>query len=453
LVAAGLAVSLTAKPMAVTLPCALVLLDVWPLRRLRTVGLWGLVREKLPLVPLVAAASVVTLVVQSAGGMIAPGEAYPFAVRVSTAIVSYATYLWRTIWPDELIVLYAFHGAPPWGTLVLSAIVLMIVTVLAWRERVRRPCLLVGWLWFLGTLVPVIGLVPIGRQRALADRFTYIPTLGIVTAAVWMLPGGRLARPIAVAAVAVLLALGIRTRAQVHVWHDSVSLFTHALAVDEESPVAHLNLAYGLGDRGERERAIAHFERAIELEPGYAKAHVGLGNIFLAQGRLDEAVAQYEAAVATDSRSAHALTNLGYLLAARGRYDDAIAFYRRALDARPEFVPALNDLGLALARMGRGDEARVWFERAVAIDPRHADSLNNLGALCVAQRRFAEGLPYFERVLALRPADPSAHANRILALVELGRDADAWAAVRDARAHGVEPAADVVRALAARTPP
>jgi len=451
LVAAGLAIGLTAKQMAVTLPCALVLLDVWPLRRLETVGLWRLVREKLPLVPLVAAAAVVTTLVQAAGGMIGDAETYPPAVRVSNAVVSYATYLWKTLWPRELIVLYVFHGAPSLGVFALSAVVLAVATVLAWRERVRRPYLLAGWLWYLGTLVPVIGLVPIGRH-ALADRYTYLPLLGIFAAFAWLLPGGRVGRPLAVVALAALLALGIRTRAQVRIWHDPVSLFTHALAVDEQSPLAHVNLAYGLVDRGETARAIPHFERAIELEPTYAKAHVGLGNVFLEQGRLDEAGAQYEAAVDGDYRSVHALTNLGYVLAKRERFDDAIPFYRRALDVRPDFVPALNNLGLALARMGRAGEARIWLERAVATDPRHADSLNNLGALCVTQGRFAEALPYFERVLELRPADASTHANRILALVQLGRNADAWAAVREARAHGVEPAADLVRALAARAP-
>jgi Tfp pilus assembly protein PilF len=378
--------------------------------------------------------------------MIGSAETHPPAVRASNAIVSYATYLWKTVWPRELIVLYVFDGAPAPGALLLSAAVLAILTVLAWRERRRRPYLLVGWLWYLGTLVPVIGLVPIGRH-AFADRYTYLPLLGIFAAVAWLLPGGRAARPVAVAAVAGLLALGISTRAQVRIWHDPVSLFTHALAADERSPLAHVNLAYGLVDRGEMEPAVPHFRRAIELEPSYAKAHVGLGNVFLSQGRVDDAVAEFEAAVHGEHRSAHALTNLGYVLARRGRFDDAIPYYRRALDARPDFVPALNNLGLALARTGRAGEARVWLERAVATDPRHADALNNLGALCLTEGRSAEALPYFERVLALRPADASAHANRILALIKLGRIAEARQAVRAARAHGVEPAVDLVAAL------
>jgi len=450
LVGVGLALGLTAKQMAVTLPCALVLLDVWPLRRLETMGLWGLVREKLPLLPLVAAAAVVTMIVQSAGGMINT-EIFPLSVRVANAVVSYALYLWKMLWPRELIVLYVHHGAPPTGILVLSALVLALVTVVAWRERGRRPYLLVGWLWYVGTLIPVIGLVPIGRH-ALADRYTYLPLLGIFAALGWLVPGGRAARPVAVAAVAVLVALGVRTRQQVRVWHDPVTLFTHALAADEASPLAHMNLAYGLVDRGETAQAIPHFERALELEPTYAKAHVGLGNILLQQGRLDDAVAQFQAAVGADDQSVHALTNLGYILAKRGRFAEAIPFYERALAVRPDFVPALNDLGLALAQSGRLAEARVWFERAVATDPRHTDSLNNLGALHFAEHRYAESLAYFERVLALRPADASAHANRLLALIELGRHADAWAAVREARAQGVEPSADVLRALAARAP-
>jgi len=452
LVAAGLGLSLAAKQMAVTLPCALVLLDVWPLRRLRTMGLWGLVREKLPLVPLVATAAAVTVMVQSAGGMIADSETYPLGIRVGNAIVAYATYLWKTIWPRDLIVLYVHPGAPAPGTLALSALVLAVLTALAWRERERRPYLVAGWLWYVGTLVPVIGLVPIGRH-AFADRYTYMPLLGIFAAVAWLLPGGRAARPVGVAALAALLALAVRTHAQVRVWHDSVSLFAHALAVNERSPLAHVNLAYGLVDRGRADEAVPHFERALELEPGYAKALVGLGNVLLAAGRVDEAAARFEAAARADDRSVHALTNLGYILYKRGLFGESIPYYERALAVRPDFVPALNDLGLVYARMGRLDEARVWFARAVAVDPLHTDSLNNLAALNIAEHRYPEALAYVERVLALRPENPTAHANRILGLVEMGRDTDAWAAVREARAHGVEPAPDLLRALAARTPP
>jgi Flp pilus assembly protein TadD len=451
LVALGLAVGLTAKQMAVTLPCALVLLDVWPLRRLESAGLWALVREKLPLVPIVAAAAMVTMIVQSAGGMIGDAETNPLGVRVATAVVAYAAYLWKTAWPRELIVLYVHHGAPPASAVALSAAVLVVLSALAWRERIRRPYLLVGWLWFLGTLVPVIGLVPIGRH-AYADRYTYIPLLGIFAAVAWLPPAGRWARPAGAVAAAVLVALGIRTHAQVRVWHDPVSLFSHALAADERSPLAHVNLAYGLVDRGEVERAIPHFRRALELEPTYAKAHVGLGNVLLSRGQLDEAVAQYEAAVYADPQSFFALTNLGYVIAQRGRFAEAIPYYERALEVRPDFVPALNNLGLALARTGRFAEARVWFGRALTVDPHHTDTLNNLGALAMAEGRVEEGLPYFERVLALRPADAGAHANRLRSLLQLGRDADALAALREARENGVELPADVVSALAARTP-
>ena len=448
LIMAALVLSLTAKQMAVTLPCALVLLDVWPLGRLRSEGLWPLVREKLPLVPLVVAAAAVTMTVQAAGGMIADTEANPLAVRVANAIVSYATYLWKTIWPADLIVLYVHRGAPaPW-VLVVSALVLTLVTALAWRERERRPYLLVGWLWYVGTLVPVIGLVPIGRH-AFADRYTYLPIIGVLVAVAWLLPARR---AIAAVAVAVLVALGVRTAAQARIWHDPVSLFTYALRVDERSPVAHLNLAYGFVDRGETDLAVTHFERTLELEPINAKAHVGLGNILLARGRADDALAQYTAAVQADPRSVHGLTNLGFALAGRGRFLEAIPFYERALAVRPDFYPALNNLGLALAQTGRFPEARVWFERAVAVDPHNADALNNLGALNLREGHLAEALVWFDRVLALHPADAGAHANRLLALVELRRDADAWEAVRQARAAGVEPPADVVRALQMRAP-
>jgi tetratricopeptide (TPR) repeat protein len=450
LVALGLALGLMAKPMLVTLPCTLLLLDWWPLGRLRTRDdLWPLVREKLLLLPIVAASIAVTLALEDAGVMSL--AEIPPAVRIQNALVSYAAYLGMMLWPVDLYVPYLHPrgGIPAWSV-AGAAILLGAVTAVAWRLRATRPYLLVGWLWYLGTLVPVIGLTQAGEQ-AMADRFTYVPQIGITTALVWLLPAGA-GLPLAVGAAVVLALLATRTRAQIAVWRSSETLFAHALAVDERNPVAHLNLGYALGRRGALDGARRHLERALELRPQSPRAHVGLGNVLASSGHPDEAVAHYGEALAMDPESEHALANLGFTLAGQGRTDEAIALYRRALAVDPSFAVAHRYLGVALANAGRPAEALPEFEQAVRLNARDADAWSGLGVALMATGRVPEGLAAVDRALALDPRLAGAHVNRILGLSHLGRWADAWAAVRAARAAGVEPPAPLVQALAERMP-
>jgi tetratricopeptide (TPR) repeat protein len=450
LVALGLALGLMAKPMLVTLPFTLLLLDYWPLGRWRTRDdLWPLVREKLVLLPIVAASVVVTFALVDTGVMTL--EEIPLAVRLQNALVSYVAYLGKTLWPVGLYVPYLHpRGGLPVPSVVAAAALLGAVTAVAWRQRAMRPYLLVGWLWYLGTLVPVIGLTQAGEQ-AMADRFTYVPLLGVVTAIVWLLP----ARPpwaVAAGAVLVLALLVHRTRAQIAVWRDSVTLFSHALAVDERNPVAHLNLGYALGERGDLDAARRHLERALELRPHSPRAHVGLGNVLVSSGRTDAAVAHYREALAMDPDAKHALANLGLALANLGRPDEAIPLYRRALALDPSFAIAHRYLGVALANRGQTAEALAEFEQAVRLDARDADAWNGLGVTLMAVGRVPEGLAAVDRALALNPRLAQAHVNRILGLYQVGRWADAWAAVRAARAAGAEPPAAMIQALAAKMP-
>ena len=451
LVAIGLALGLMAKPMLVTLPATLLLLDWWPLGRLRTRDdLWPRVREKLPLVPLVVASLWITVALEHQGA-IGTLDEFSFAARVQNAIVAYAAYLWMLVWPVNLWVPYLHaRGGIPWWQVASAAALLIAVTAAAIRVRESRPWVLVGWLWYLGTLLPVIGLVQAGEQ-AMADRFTYVPQIGIVMALVWLLPAGA-GVPLAAAAAVALALLAVRTRAQIAVWRDSVTLFAHALAGDERNPVAHLNLGYALGERGDLEGARRHFERTLELRPQSPRAHVGLGNVLVGSGQPDAAVAHYRDALAMDPESEHALANLGFALAGQGRTDEAIALYRRALAVDPNFAVAHRYLGVALANAGRPAEALPEFEQAVRLDARDADAWNGLGVALMAAGRVPEGLAAVDRALALAPGLAGAHLNRILGLYHLGRWADAWAAVRAARAAGVEPPAPLVQALAARMP-
>ena len=451
LVVLGLAVGLMAKPMLVTLPATLLLLDYWPLGRLRTRGdLWPLVREKLPLLPLVVASVAVTIALEHEGA-IGSLESFPLAARIGNALVAYAVYLWRLLCPVDLFVpyLHARGGIQQWEV-VGAAALLVAITAVAVRLRAPRPYLLVGWLWYLGTLLPVIGLVQAGEQ-AMADRFTYVPLIGVVVALVWLLPA-RAATPAGAAAALALVPLALATRAQIGVWRNSVTLFEHALAIEERNPVAHLNLGYALGDRGDLDAAKRHFERTLELRPQSPRAHVGLGNVLVSRDRIDDAVAHYRAALAMDPDSEHALANLGYALARQGRLDEATQLYERALAVDPSFAVAHKYLGVALATQGRAAEALAHFEEAVRDDARDPDALNDLGATLMTAGRVPEGLASIDRALALSPRLAGAHTNRILGLYQLGRFGDAWAAVAVARAAGAPPPPALVQALAEKMP-
>jgi Tfp pilus assembly protein PilF len=415
LVMLGLALGLMAKPMLVTLPATLLLLDYWPLGRLRSArDVWPRVREKLPLVPLVLALSVITVAVQgerTLGSL----ERYPVLVRVENAVVSYVGYLGMTIWPHDMSFLYPHPGntIPAW-TVIASAVLLLALTAIAFLTRRTRPPLLVGWLWYLGTLLPVIGLVQAGEQ-AMADRFTYVPLLGIFLAAAWALP----ARPILVPAVAAVLLAYVRvTRAQLPVWQDATTLFAHAVAVDPRNAVAHINLAVALVREGRLDEATREFEASLRVKPSYQEFVNRFGGAALDAGRLDQAAAHYAAV-------------------ARVFPDDAVA---------------LNNLGRIAARSGDSARALAWFESAARADPRNADALNNLGALLVAAGRPEEGLASIERALAIRPDFGPAHANRALVLVALQRWSEAWQAVAQARTQGIEPPPQVLAALRQHMP-
>jgi tetratricopeptide (TPR) repeat protein len=446
-VVVGLALGLMAKPMLVTLPLTLLLLDYWPLGRLRRArDLGPLVWEKAPLLLLAAAASVVTLLVQQE--VITP---LPLATRLGNALLAYVGYLGKMLWPLHLAAIYPHPGRVAPGAVAASALLLGLVTAAVVWQRRRRPYLLVGWLWYVGTLVPVIGVVQAGAA-AMADRFTYVPLVGVFVALTWLVPAAPAPRLAAAVAGVVLALLAVQTRAQIGVWRDSATLFAHALAVDERNPVAHVNLGVELGVRGDLDGAVSHIERALELRPDLVVARIALGNMLMRRGRPEDAITHYRAAVAADPASARALTNLGYAQLQLGRLDEAIASLEAALRVDPDFPTAHNDLGMARARRGEADAARAHFERAVAVDPRYAEAHNNLAAMLLSAGRLEEALAHAARAVAVEPAFAEAHANRVAALIRLGRFADAWAAVRAARAaHAVLPTW-LVAALAKKMP-
>jgi len=436
-VVAVFAAGLLAKPMLVTLPFVLLLLDWWPLGRLRDrATAIALVREKVPLFALAAVVSVLTVAAQrSAGALAATLASTPLAYRLGNAAISYVTYLWKTVWPTGLAV---FYPAPAhlsaWHALG-AALVLVAITAAVAIARRRRPFLAVGWLWYLGTLVPVIGVVRQGDQ-AMADRFTYLPAIGLYVMVAWgalSVPGLRRNGPLlATGAVATLAACVAVTAAQIPHWQNSLTLFSHAVAVTRDNHVAHSNLGIALDERGRHDEAIEHYARAVAIAPGYAKAHLNLGRALARAGRAAESEAEYAEAVRLDPGSATAAYNLGLARAERGALDDAIAEYRRALAIDPRYAKAANNLGWALAAQGDATAAVAAYERALAIDPTLVATHNNLAVTLADLGRMDEAIAHATTATTLAPTEPRAHANRGALLAQAGRHTEAITAFREA---------------------
>ncbi len=468
LVAAALAAGLMSKPMLVTLPCVLVLLDVWPLRRLAGSGparpapaaparsLAGLIGEKWPLFALSAASALVTFVVQHRAGAVASTLATPIGERVCNALISYWRYIAMTLWPAGLAPFYPpVHRADVAGALIALA-ALAAVTAFAVRQT-RRPYLAVGWLWYVGMLVPVIGLIQVGMQSH-ADRYTYLPTIGLAIAVVWGV-GELAARTPAArtaalgAALVVLAGLGVATARQVALWKDTRTLFTHTLAVTRDNAAAHQSLGNALMVAGDPRGAIPHFEEALRLEPEFPHARVDLGSAFGMVGRYDEAVAQFQAALRL-GETADLRYDLGLVYARQGRMSDAIRECEAALRLDPDHYQAHAQIGLALAATGRLDEAIVHLRRASSLKPGEVAVRRFIASTLVLAGRAAEALVEYDALLAANPDDVEAlrGAAWIRATAADPRLRDGAAALRlaeRARARSPNPSPVIERTAAA----
>lgn len=418
-VVAWFGLGLMAKPMVVTMPFVLLLLDFWPLRRPLDIGL---LREKIPLFALSALASAATYLVQGHSGAVGALAALPFAQRAENALLAYCIYIGKTFWPSGLAVFYPYPAVLPLWQAVLAAAALTALSAVALRARRRAPYLAVGWFWYLGTLLPVIGLIQVGAQ-ARADRYTYVPSIGLTIALVWGAADLLRRWPraqIALASAVVLVSLPA-TRAQVAYWRNSETLFRHALAVTSGNDVAEHNLGNYLMDvPGRLPEAITHLEAAVRLYPESAKAHTDLGTaLSRVPGRLPDALAEYRTAVRLAPDSAIAHNSLGSTLAEMGRLPEALAEYRTAMRLAPDSAILHNNSGNALARMGRLPEAIAEYETALRLDPAYAEAHNNLGVvLSDVPGRLPEALAHLETVMRLRPDSADAHLNLGIALAK-----------------------------------
>jgi protein O-mannosyl-transferase len=461
LVAVLFALGLMSKPMLVSLPFVLLLLDYWPLGRyagLETkppppieefmgkrkpkkknaeealpvfpegrrapgpANIFGaLVTEKIPLFALTVASSIITFFAQQKGGAMSPLDDIPMLKRLGNALVSYAAYLVETLFPKGLAVFHPYPAEIAAWQLLGSAVLILCATVLVVRYRKSCPYAFVGWFWYLGMLVPVIGVVQVGMQ-AMADRYTYIPLVGIFILLTW--GAADLAERIglrksALTAVAglVLAAIVAATWVQVSYWQTSVILFEHALAVTAGNYLAHANLGVALNRMGRGQEAASHYLEAIRINPNYSSPHFNLANYYAARGDKEQAYRHYQEAVRIRPDYANAYNNLGVLLASQGRFEEAASQYEKALRIEPANAGFHYNCGIALANRGRLSEAAAQFRDALALRPNYAEAHNDLGKVLMTEGRPEEAASHFREAVWLKPNFTEARRNLDTVLV------------------------------------
>jgi protein O-mannosyl-transferase len=389
---------LMAKPMIVTLPFVLLLLDIWPLQRLRFNNIFQtslssvvsitssrnakIFLEKVPFLALSVVSSIITLYAQKAGGSVAALHQLPFMARGENAIVSYLLYICKMLWPFHLSIIYPYSSANPLWLILCAILTLLVLSVCSLYFFNKAPFFLVGWLWFLGTLVPVIGIIQVGIQ-AMADRYTYLPAIGLFIAFSWgfyrvSLAGNSRLLYFSVLGVFILLILSLVTRQELQYWKDGIRLFSRAIAVTNNNYIAHNNLGYELVQVFKFEEAKKEFETSVTIDPSFYIAHLNLGRSHIEEGNIPEGIEQYQTAIKLKPDYAEAHNNLGNVLLGIGKSHEAAAHYIQALRINPSLIEAYNNLGAILVNDGKFDQAIALFQKALALNPNFLEAKKNL---------------------------------------------------------------------------
>ncbi len=415
------ALGLLSKPMLVTVPCVLLLLDYWPLGRLRGRAQFaGLLWEKTPFFVLSALSSIATVFALGKGSGGAPISSHP-----ANAPIAYVAYLGKFIYPIHLTVLYPLPvgGSPPWEVMD-SVLLLALLTAGAWYLRQRKPYLLTGWLWYLGMLVPVIGVMQTGEQ-AYADRYTYLPQIGLGFACTWAIADwarNQMSRCVILgsAAAAVLTGLLALSWHQTTYWRDTATLWAHALECTRDNYLAHDSLGDALVHEGRFAEAVVERRKALQINPTDAGLHNNLGYTLYREGLRDQAVAEYLEALRLDPAQSGAHTNLGDALLQKGDIAAAVAQYREAIRIDPEQAQAHNNLGCALFQQNRMVEGMAECREAIRIDPGYADAYVNLGNALLQLGRPAEAADQYRAALQIDPANAGVQKRLASATAQAG---------------------------------
>src|SRR5438067_4380343 len=449
------ALGLMCKPTLVTLPFVLLLLDYWPLGRVRpssssrrgeTASAWPrrntwswLVIEKVPLFVLSAASCVATLLAQKQALDLSIKA--PLLERLGNALITYDVYVGQMIWPAHLAVLYPYpEGNLKVPQVIVALLLLLIISVAFFLWRKRYPFLLIGWLWYLGMLVPVIGIIQVGSQVR-ADRYTYLPQIGLYLLVAWggmeLFQRWRRSREIlAAAAVLIIIALTTRSYLQTSYWRDTETLWRHAIASTSNNYIAHTNLAQNLTHSGRFTEAIAECQEALKIKPDFAAAHNNLGVALLRNkqsgdgalghdGAVDEAIEHYRKALQINPDFTQAHKNLGIVFMRKGQMDEAIAQFQKTLELEPNDAQAEFSLGSAFLQRREVDEAIAHYQKAVEIRPDYAEARNYLGNAFVAEGKYSEAIANYEAAVRIRPNYSEAHHNMACVLATIGKNDEA----------------------------
>jgi tetratricopeptide (TPR) repeat protein len=446
LVLVAFALGLVAKPMVVTLPVILLLMDYWPLNRIRieypaeekntetlkppnqrvqTRNLLRLISEKFLPLFLTGVSIAITFMVRRHDLTLDLSRLWPTKEHLAGALISYTSYLVKTLRPLELATPYLYPEVESTWQTYGSGFLLLSVSALIFFGRKRYPYLLVGWLWYLITLLPVIGVVGIG-PHTMADRYTYLPLIGLYMMITWGIfeflktrrTGSLIPSILSVGIIVGCLAI---TRSQVRYWKNSVTLFEHTLEVTRDNYMPHNNLGLALADRGRFLDAIDHYKKALEINPRFGKTYNNLGLALNELGRYDEAFRCFSRALKINPGSGDVHTNLGAVLIAQGKLDEAIENLSRALVINPNSVSALNNMGLALARKGSYQSAIFHFSEALRLDPEMAGAHFNLGNLMANLGKYEVAEDHFSRGLQIDPKRADAHFFMGNAIAKQGR--------------------------------
>jgi tetratricopeptide (TPR) repeat protein len=430
------ALGLMSKPMLVTLPFVLLLLDYWPLHRFQPdpqataekvrrspqsffnrfmQPALPLVREKIPFFVLSAASAIITFLVQKAGGAVQGANALKFDARIANAIHSYAAYLVKMVWPAGLIVYYRYilPGYPA-AEILMAALVLIAITVLTLRLSGRFPYLAFGWMWYLSTLVPVIGLVQVGGQ-AMADRYTYIPLIGVFVAVAWGIPDALAVR------LDMRLVCAATSWHQVRYWRDTITLFSHALEIDRDNYVAHELMGTGLAKCGNYQEAVAHYTTALRFQPSNTHIMSNLGAVLDLLGKRDQAREILLRAWKIKPDDPIALRDMGRVCFEQGRFAEAADFYGRALRGMPDNVAFWCSFGNALGKLGRNREAIDAYSSALRMKPAYPEALFGRGAALASLGRASDSIRDFKEALRINPNYAAAHGNLGDVLLQQGQ--------------------------------
>jgi tetratricopeptide (TPR) repeat protein len=410
---------LMAKPMLVTLPFVLLLLDYWPLNRFQfeksgygnksEKGRFplALILEKIPLFVLSAASSVATYLVQKSSGAFDNLAEIPIHMRTANALISYVSYIGKMIWPHNLAVFYPYPKSIPVWKVASAGMLLVIVSAVVFRMKRTKPYLTTGWLWYIGTLVPVIGLVQVGLQ-AMADRYTYVSLIGLFIMIAWGVPDVMSKWRYKKIGLSVLTAttisfLVITSWFQIGYWSNSTNLFEHTLDVTVDNSVAHVKLGEALGRQGKIDAAVKHYLEALRIKPDLVIPHLNLGVILRGQGKFVEAVYHFSTAIQIKPDCAEAYYELGVTQEKEGDFDAAVGHYLEALRIKLDYAKAHNNLGIILARQKKDEEAIFHFHEAIRIDSNYAEPHCNLGIIYANQRNIEKAILHYKKALYLNP--------------------------------------------------